>query len=83
MCGGVVAASNLPVHREIYGDAADYFNPYATEDLVRVLSHLLGPDAQPRRHALAGRGAAVAARYQPDQVLPRWQQLLDTLARHH
>ena len=82
-CGGVVAASNLPVHREIYGDAADYFNPYATEDLVRVLSHLLGPDAQPRRQALADRGAAVAARYQPDQVLPLWQQLLDTLARHH
>ena len=79
-CGGLVAASDLPVHREIYDDAADYFNPYAPEDLAALLGRLLAPEARPHRQALVARGADVAARYQPDQVLAKWQHLLDTLA---
>jgi len=77
--GAVVAASDLPVHREIYGHAADYFNPYAAEDLARVLDGLLAPGAQAHRQALVARGAEAAARYQPEQVLPKWQRLLETL----
>lgn len=80
-CGGVVAASDLPVHREVYQDAAEYFNPYATEDLVQTLDRLIVPDAQSRREALVARGADVAARYQPEQVLPKWQGFFDALAQ--
>lgn len=49
--GGVVAASDIAVHREVYGDAAAYFNPYSSESLAGVLELLLaeareaGPEA--------------------------------------
>lgn len=77
--GGVVAASELPVHREIFGDACEYFSPYATEALVACLAGLLSPDATPRRAELVRQGAEVAARYLPEQVIPQWHELLDRL----
>jgi glycosyltransferase involved in cell wall biosynthesis len=79
-CGGVVAASELPVHREIYADAAEYFNPYSADDLAHALERLISAEAQPRREELATQGAAIATRYLPEHVLPQWQTFLDTLA---
>jgi glycosyltransferase involved in cell wall biosynthesis len=79
-CGGVVVASSLPVHREIYGDAAEYFNPYSTDDLVRTLDRLIDTRTQPRRSELVTKGATIAARYLPEHVLPQWQAFLDGLA---
>ena len=79
-CGGVVAASDLPVHREVYGDAALYFNPYSSEALVQTLSSLIGADALSMRSNLVARGASRSARYQPDQVLPAWQCFLDRVS---
>jgi glycosyltransferase involved in cell wall biosynthesis len=78
-CGGVVAASDLPVHREIYGDAAEYFNPYSVDDLVRALDTLLAPAAAPRRQALIGLGAAKSADYLPAKVQPQWAEFLAAL----
>lgn len=79
-CGGVVAASDLPVHREVYGDAALYFNPYSSEALVHTLLSLIGADALSMRNTLVARGASRSARYQPDQVLPAWQCVLDRVS---
>jgi glycosyltransferase involved in cell wall biosynthesis len=79
-CGGVVAASDLPVHREVYGDAAEYFNPYATDTLVAALKRLIDADDAAHRQSLVALGAAVAARYQPRAVLPLWQTFLDSIA---
>jgi glycosyltransferase involved in cell wall biosynthesis len=78
-CGGVVAASDLPVHREIYGDAAEYFNPYSADDLVRSLVGLLDPEATLRRQNLIERGAAKSADYLPDRVQPQWAKFLAAL----
>lgn len=78
-CGGIVAASELPVHREVYGDAAEYFDPYSVSDLTQTLQRLLGPEAQQRRSELETRGAVVAAQYLPERVLPQWQTFLDGL----
>ena len=78
-CGGVVAASDLPVHREIYGDAAEYFNPYSADDLVRALKVLLAPEAVQRRQELIDRGVAKSANYLPNHVQPQWAAFLAAL----
>lgn len=82
MCsGGVVLASDIPVHREVYSDAAGYFNPYSVEGLAQAIALLLDPEAAARRQALIVRGAEVSRRYLPEQVLPAWQRFMSSLAR--
>jgi glycosyltransferase involved in cell wall biosynthesis len=75
--GGVVAASDIPVHREIYGDAAEYFDPYSTIRLVDTLRNLLAPAGASLCEHLRQRGIAVSARYLPDQILPQWRTFLE------
>jgi hypothetical protein len=78
-CGGVVAAADLPVHREVYAEAAEYFNPYSASHMAQTLARLLAPEVQAHREALRARGAEVARRYLPEAVLPQWQHLLNRL----
>lgn len=78
-CGGVVAASDIPVHRDVFADAAAYFTPYAADQLAKTLDRLLAPQAHLLRHDLATRGAEVSARYLPEVLLPRWQEFFDRL----
>jgi glycosyltransferase involved in cell wall biosynthesis len=80
-CGGVVAASDIPVHREVYQDAALYFNAYSVQQLVQTLEDLLAEDAGERCDALRGRGAEVAAQYAPQRLLPAWQDFLSRVVR--
>jgi len=76
-CGGVTIASDIPVHREVYDDAAEYFDPYSTMSLVKALKKVLyEPDAPSRRAELQEKGRAVAARYQPEVILPQWESFL-------
>lgn len=79
-CGGHVIASDIGVHREIYADAAEYFDPYSTPELVdavkRVLYHR---HAHQTRAWLRERGEQVARRYLPEVILPQWQAFLDTI----
>lgn len=79
--GGVVAASDIPVHREIYADAAEYFDPYSTTCLVDTLRNLLAPAGTALCEHLRQRGDAVSARYLPDHILPQWQIFFDRLVR--
>jgi len=75
--GGVVIASDIPVHREVYDDAAEYFDPYSTMSLVRALKKVLyDPDAPAVRARMQLRGKAIAARYQPEVILPQWEAFL-------
>jgi hypothetical protein len=71
-----VAASDIPVHREIYDDAVEYFNPYSTPDLSRAITELIGPSQDMRRSDLVARGAMVARRYAYEKILPQWQAFL-------
>jgi glycosyltransferase involved in cell wall biosynthesis len=78
--GGVVAASDIPVHREVYGDAATYFSPYAPAEMAAVIEHMLLQCSQPEGRAQwAARGALQAERYTPERVLPQWQAFLEQL----
>ena len=76
-CGGVVAASDIAVHREIYGDAAVYFDPYNTEELARVVRGLLyDKGADNLREDLRTKGGMQSAKYLPELILPKWRALL-------
>lgn len=75
-CGGAVVASRIPVHEEIYADAAQYFSPYSTVELVAAIEAVIGRANTGRRQELVANGAAVSARYLPDVVLPKWREFL-------
>jgi glycosyltransferase involved in cell wall biosynthesis len=76
-CDCVVAASDIPVHREIFGDAAAYFNPYSVTDAIEAIGTLLKPEAEQRRSQLIASGRAVVQAYLPEKVMPRWAELLE------
>jgi hypothetical protein len=65
------------VHREVYADAAAYFDPYSTAELVGTLRRVLYAEgAAGVQEDLRRRGQEVSARYLPAQVLPQWDGFL-------
>ncbi len=80
-CGGAVVASDIPVHRDIYGAAAEYFNAYSAPDLAQALVRVIDPLSLPRREELVDHGAQVSQRYLPQAVLPQWREFLLGLQR--
>ena len=78
MSGGAVIASDIPVHREVFADAAEYFNTYSSDDLVRALVSVIDGGNLGRRDELVSRGAIVAKRYTYDAILPKWQKFLNS-----
>ncbi len=74
--GGAVIASDIPVHREVYADAAEFFNPYSAEDLVRAIGSVVENAKTGYRQELVQRGAIVARRYAPEAILRQWQSFL-------
>lgn len=78
-CGGAVAASDIPVHRDVYGDAAEYFTPYSAPDIAAAIGRVVDPAADSRRAELVLKGAAVSAQYMPEKILPQWQAFLARL----
>jgi glycosyltransferase involved in cell wall biosynthesis len=76
--GGAVIASDIAVHREIYADAAEYFNPYSVGDLARAIQEVIGPAHSVRRDELVANGAIVAQRYAYEVILPQWQSFLNS-----
>ena len=75
--GGLVAASDIPVHREVYADAAEYFNPYSTTRLVDTLNNLLAPAGTELCEHLRLRGQDVSSRYLPERIMPQWQSFFE------
>lgn len=74
--GGVVAASDIGVHRDVYGAACEYFNAYSPQDMAAAIARIIGADAGARRDTLRAEGASVAAQYLPERVLPQWGEFL-------
>jgi glycosyltransferase involved in cell wall biosynthesis len=74
--GGVVVASDIPVHREIYEGAAEYFNPYSVDELVSQLNNVLDSKRIGYRERLVSAGAKVATRYTFESIAPKWRQFL-------
>ena len=81
MSGGALVASDIAVHREIYSDAAEYFNAYSVEDLVRAIGDVIDPLQVLRRNELVSLGARVARRYTYESIQPKWQAFLASCIR--
>jgi glycosyltransferase involved in cell wall biosynthesis len=75
-CGSPVVASDIPVHREVYADAADYFNPYSVDSLSHTIKFLIDPTQKLHREELIARGKIIAERYVHDSILPKWKSFL-------
>lgn len=78
--GGVVAASDIAVHREVLADAAEYFSPYSADQLQAALERMLGTDGEGHRQRLRQAAEPVSERYRPEPVLRQWQAFLERLA---
>jgi glycosyltransferase involved in cell wall biosynthesis len=79
--GGIAIASDIPVHREIYSDAAVYFDPYSTGSLVTALEETLySPASAKKIQAMRVRGQNVSSSYLPEVILPKWEAFLARLA---
>jgi glycosyltransferase involved in cell wall biosynthesis len=76
--GGAVIASDIVVHREIYSDAAVYFNPYSVADLAKVIGDVIDPRIPGRREGLISRGAVISQKYNHEAILPLWHAFLTT-----
>jgi hypothetical protein len=80
-CGGVVAASDIAVHRDVFGEAAEYFSPYAVPAIVAAIRRIVGSEALARRDELLRLGDEVSSRYVPERILPQWQAFLAQIRR--
>lgn len=82
-CGTPVLASDIPVHRWVYGEAAEYFDPYDTDDLARVLCGLADlPRESGKLADMRDAGLRRAEMYRPSVLSRRWEQaVLDVTAR--
>ena len=80
-CGCPVAASDIAVHREIYGQAAAYFNAYSAADAAQCLAQLLQPEeGSSQRQAKRTLGLQIGKRYAESTILPQWAALFARLA---
>jgi glycosyltransferase involved in cell wall biosynthesis len=80
-CGGVVLSSDIGVHREVFADASEYFNPYSVEELEQSLIRIMSPSAAARRAELVDAGARVSLQYNPERILPQWRAFLEKLVK--
>jgi glycosyltransferase involved in cell wall biosynthesis len=79
-CGGIVAASDIPVHREIYRDASVYFDPYDTASLVAALQPMIyGETAATTRMHLQKAGMVQTTHYLPEKIIPQWVLFLKSI----
>jgi glycosyltransferase involved in cell wall biosynthesis len=78
MCsGGVVIASDIAVHREIYVDAAEYFDPSSVTSLAYTISTVLYHSSTIEKQTiLRTAGKIVSARYLAGTISPKWEAFL-------
>jgi glycosyltransferase involved in cell wall biosynthesis len=73
-CGGIVISSDIPVHREVFRGASEYFNPYSTEDASMVIRRVLSEDGESIRRRLRAEARRVSDKYMPHNILPKWDE---------
>lgn len=73
-CGTPLIASGIPVHRWVYGDAAEYFDPYDEQELARVIARIAElPRGDGHLAAMRERGLRQARLYAPEALAPQWE----------
>lgn len=79
-CGCPVASSDIPVHREIYGDASDYFNTYSAPETCLTLQQMLTPKSEQQLKGLYQRGLLAGQLYTEAAIEPSWARLFADMA---
>jgi glycosyltransferase involved in cell wall biosynthesis len=75
-CGAAVAASDIPVHREMLGEAALYFDPYSAESMSDTIAQFL-EDTQVK----AGMRTKIenqALKFSKSTIGDQWQHMLES-----
>jgi glycosyltransferase involved in cell wall biosynthesis len=72
-CGGRVVASDIAVHREIYGEAAIYFDPYSIEEQVNAIESIALPEHAAFAENIRQSGLKWAPRYSQAAITPQWE----------
>lgn len=81
LCGTPVVASDIPVHRWVYGDAAVYFDPYSPNALADRLVELCGISKNEGMLAdMRDRGERRGKLYTSSAIAPKWEALFDRLS---
>jgi glycosyltransferase involved in cell wall biosynthesis len=80
LCGGAVVASDIPVHREIYGKACEFFNPYSMMSQAKAIASVIAPEHCRRREELVQEGLRHATQYRSDAIKPFWANLFERIA---
>jgi glycosyltransferase involved in cell wall biosynthesis len=79
---GVVIASDIAVHREVYANAAEYFDPTCVASLVHSIKTVLyDPSALHKQSTLRSTGKLISERYLPNAILPKWEMFLQKLPK--
>ena len=77
-CGGTVVASNIPVHKEVFGKAAVYFDPYSISEAVGVIGSAINGVLY-EQHSAQQVVKDRADQYSLSSILPDWQDYLSDL----
>ena len=77
-CGGKVVASDISVHREIYGEAAVYFDPYSFHHQATAIASVI-QNENTLAHQLRERGLKHAKKYQKTAIEPQWEHFFETI----
>jgi hypothetical protein len=82
-CGCLVIASDIPVHREVYGDAGIYFDPYNIQQTTHVIGKTLASNTEGEqlRNLLRSNGKRVSANYLKENILVQWQTFFENIAK--
>ena len=83
-CGTPVLASDIPVHRWVYGNAAAYFDGYDEAQLGRLIARRAELPRQTGQLALMReRGLRQAELYSAETLAPRWEAAIQHQAFAH
>ena len=77
-CGGIVLASDIGVHKEIYKEGATYFNPYSTAELHTEIEALL-ESSDKEKEEKRSKGFEVASLYSEAAIGKQWSDYIDNL----
>jgi glycosyltransferase involved in cell wall biosynthesis len=80
-CDTPLIASDIPVHRWVYGDAAEYFDPYDEEELAHTIARTAQlPRDEGHLAAMRDRGLRRAKLYTSEALAPHWEAAILRLA---
>jgi glycosyltransferase involved in cell wall biosynthesis len=80
-CGTPVIASDIQVHRWVYGDAAEYFDAYDESQLGTIMARFAElPRDSGHLAGLREKGLRRAELYHPRTLAPRWESAIERQA---